>query len=542
MSSLAGPQGTVVCVLSPSCPVAARQMPELARLSAAYTAQGFGFVYLEAEDPLTAEQVGSLGLTGPAVRDPAQRLRAALNVATTTEVFVLDASRTLVYRGAIDDRYGVGWSREQARLRYLVDALDALLAGRPVAVAATTAPGCVLEPVAVEAAEATPPTFHNRISRVLQTHCQQCHHQGGLGPFPLESHAEVVRKAGMIRRMVSDDLMPPWFASAPPAGHTSPWVNDRSLPAEDKTDLLAWLDGGRLEGDPAEAPRPVRWPADWTIGTPDLVVQIPQSIAVKAEGTMPYQNVLVETRLLEDKWVKAWEVLPTARPVVHHVLIWARDPAVPRGKNQDEDEAGFFAAYVPGNNSAVYGPGLAKKLPAGTVLRFQIHYTPTGTAMEDQVRVGFVFAPEPPQHVVEVATIAQTRLRIPAGASTHPEIASVPVPADVRILGLFPHMHLRGKAFRYEVVSPDGTARTLLNVPRYDFNWQLGYQFADPPVVSAGHRLRAIGWFDNSTGNPNNPDPARIVPWGPQTSDEMMIGYVEYYVPSQPVPRVSSAR
>ncbi|MFN0126950.1 MAG: hypothetical protein ACKV19_09745 [Verrucomicrobiales bacterium] len=542
LSTLAGPKGTVLCVLSPSCPVAARQRPELARLSASTTTDGFGWVFLEAEEPLNEQTVTQLGLTGRAVRDADRRLRAELRVATTTEVFVIDAARTLVYRGALDDRYGVGWSREEARFRYVEDALKTVTSGRRVESAATTAPGCDLEPVTALRPEPAAPTFHNRISRLMQTHCQQCHHQGGLGPFPLETFADVTRQAGMIRRMVRNDLMPPWFAAAPPVGHPTPWANDRSLPADDKAALLAWLDGDRPEGDPAEAPLPVTWPADWTIRTPHAVFQVPQPIPVKAEGTMPYHNVIVETHLTEDRWVQAWEVLPTARPVVHHVLIWARDPAAPAGKNREDDESGFFAAYVPGNNSAVYQPGLAKKLPAGSRLRFQIHYTPNGTATHDQVRVGIVFAPEPPLHAVEVATIAQPRLSIPAGASAHPESASIPVPADVRLIGLFPHMHVRGKAFRYEVLSADGTARTLLHVPRYDFNWQLGYQFAEPPVVPAGHRLRAIGWFDNSADNPHNPDPARTVPWGPQTEDEMMIGYAEYYVPSQPLPRVSAAR
>lgn len=541
LSSLAGPLGTVVCVLSPSCPVAARQMPELARLSSSFTGAGFHFVFLEAEDVLTVEQVDGFGLKGTAIRDPEHRLRGELNPATTTEVFVIDAARTLVYRGAIDDRYGVGWSREEARSRYLADALEAVKSRRPVTTAATTAPGCALEPVGT-ATEPGVPAFHGRISRLMQTHCQQCHHDGGLGPFSLETYDQVTRKAGMIRRMVRDDLMPPWFAAAPPAGHRSPWANDRSLPEGDKAALLSWLEAGRPEGDPAEAPLAVEWPKEWTIGTPDLVVQIPQPITIKAEGTMPYQNVIVETKLTEDRWVKAWEVLPTARAVVHHVLIWTKDPSAPAPRGREDDESGFFAAYVPGNNSAVYGPGLAKKLPAGTSLRFQIHYTPTGTEMQDQVRVGFRFADQPPTHVVEVATIANTQLRIPPGAAAHMESATVPVPADVRLLGLFPHMHLRGKAFRYEVLAPDGSARTLLSVPRYDFNWQLGYQFSDPPTIPAGHRLRAIGWFDNSADNPHNPDPARTVPWGPQTTDEMMIGYAEYYVPSQPLPRVSSAR
>jgi len=229
--------------------------------------------------------------------------------------------------------------------------------------------------------------------------------------------------------------------------------------------------------------------------------------------------------------VQAIEVQPTAREVVHHVLIFARAPGPKTGRGDDDGVNGFFAAYVPGNNSVVYPDGFAKPLPAGTRLHFQIHYTPNGTATRDQVRLGLIYAKEEPQHIVQTAGIADLRLNIPPGAEHHPETSSIPVPRDVRLLGLFPHMHVRGSAFRYEVLLPDGNARTLLEVPHYDFNWQLGYRFAEPPLIPAGSKVRATGWYDNSSKNPANPDPAKTVKWGPQTYDEMMIGYVEFYLP-----------
>ncbi len=542
-TAFAGEKGTVIALVSPSCPVGKRYLPELARQSAAAKAQGVAFLFVNldagvdaATDEAAAATLARAGLTGAIVTDASARLRATLAARTTTETYVIDAAHTLVYRGAIDDRYGVGWSRDEARATYLQDAIASLVKDEPVAVAATEAPGCALEPTSPP--PPAPATYHNRISRILQQNCVSCHQTGGLAPFPLETPAQVAAKAGMIRRMVDEDLMPPWFAKPAPAGQHTPWGNERSLAAADKADLLAWLAGGRPEGDAAEAPLARTWPGEWELGTPDAVFQIPRPITVKAEGTMPYQHVMVETGLTEDRWIQAWEVLPTARAVVHHVLIWAKDPLNP---NKQEDQGlGFLAAYVPGSNKIVYPEGLAKKLPKNSKLRFQIHYTPVGEEMQDQIRLGIHYADGPPTHVVEVATLAQPRLRIPPGAPSHPEAASLPLPADVRLLRLMPHMHVRGHAFRYEVVLPGGEARTLLEVPRYDFNWQLTYDYAEFLTLPAGSRFRAIGWFDNSTHNPHNPDPTRTVPWGDQTSDEMMIGYAEYYVPSQPLPRVTA--
>jgi thiol-disulfide isomerase/thioredoxin len=539
LKKLVGKKGLVVAFTSTSCPLCKKYLPTLTRLEKEYSARGIAFLFVNptATDPAEdiRKAIGTHALQGPYVHDGDGAVAALLGARCTTEVFVLDSTRTVVYRGAVDDQYGLGYSLDAPRQRYLTSALDALLAGRSPIVAATEAPGCALDS-GKETVKPVPITYHGRISRIVQVHCAECHRKGGVAPFALETCDEVVAHKGMIRRVVERGTMPPWFAAPPTPGEHSPWANDRTLPAADKRDLLAWLDGDLALGDPADAPLPRAYPDGWLIGKPDAVFQLPRPIAVKAEGTLPYQNVTVETTFDEDRWVQALEVRPTAREVVHHVLVHvlpkeAAGRGVLRGQDGADERQGFFAIYVPGTSTLVYPEGFARKLPKGATLRFQIHYTPNGTATQDQTQLGLRFAKQPPQHEVRVVGIASLRLSIPPGADNHAETAQLRLPYDVNVLGFAPHLHLRGKACRYEVTGPDGKKQGLLDVPRYDFNWQLLYRYAAPVSLSRGSVIQFTAWYDNSKNNPANPDPTRTVRWGPQTFDEMLLGYVEYFVP-----------
>ncbi len=539
----------VIAFTSTSCPITKKYAPSLARLEKEFAARGVVLLWLnpvatDAADDIRAV-IADHRLAGRYVHDQAGRMALALGAKTTAEVFVLDAARTLVFRGAVDDQYGLGYALDAPRREYLREALDAVLGGMTPFVAATEAPGCVLDlaagvPVATTGmplSGAPAVTYHNRISRIVQNNCLECHRSGGVGPFSLATFEEVGSHAGMIRKQVARGAMPPWFAAPPEAGEASHWRNDRSLAPADKADLLAWIAGDRPLGNPAEAPLPRGFPAGWVIGKPDLVLQLPRAVAIKAEGVMPYQILRVETSFAEDKWVQAYEVQPTAREIVHHVIIkvhpkGSRAAAGAEGDVASERE-GYFAAYVPGNGHAVFPPGFAKKIPAGSTVSFQMHYTPNGKATTDQTKLGLIFAAEPPRHVIHVAGVANARLRIPPGADNHAETAGLTLPFATTLLGFMPHMHVRGKAARYEVILPGGARRTLLDVPRYDFNWQLPYHFAEPPTFPRGSRIVYTAWYDNSAGNPANPDPAKLVRWGPQTFDEMMLGYVEYYVPGE---------
>jgi len=272
------------------------------------------------------------------------------------------------------------------------------------------------------------------------------------------------------------------------------------------------------------------------MGEPDAIFGPPDPIPVQAEGQMPYVHIRVPTDFPEDRWVQSLEIQPEAAEVVHHVLVFALPPPDPQRPPLDplreriSERDGFFAAYVPGAEMVQYPEGYAKRLPQGASLLFQLHYTPDGRTRVDRTRLGLRFAKEKPRYAVHTVGIANPRLAIPAGVEAHEEKAGIPVPTDVVLLGLSPHLHLRGKSFRFELVAPGGERRTLLDVPRYDFNWQLTYKLREPLALAKGSRIDVTAVFDNSKGNPANPNAEVPVRWGPQSTDEMLIGYVEYFV------------
>ncbi len=522
LSDLKDAKLTVVAFTNTSCPLCKKYAPSLARLEKEYANKGVAFLFV---NPTATDKPDATRFAGRMVHDTDGKLTAAFGANSTTDVFVLDSARTVLYRGAIDDQYGLGYALEAPRNTYLTSALNESLAGKLPVIAATEAPGCALEPDATKA-PAIPLTYHARIERIVQNNCIECHRSGGVGPFSLEKYDEVVAHKGMIKRVVDRGTMPPWLAAPQEKATHSLFSNDRSLIEADKKDLLTWLGGDLKKGDVADAPLPRKFEPGWLIGKPDMIYQLPKPIAIKAEGIMPYQNISIDTDFPEDKWVQALEVEPTAREVVHHVLVFA----VPRGSRIGGEATGFFAAYVPGNNTLVYPEGYAKRLPKGSTLRFQIHYTPNGKATTDQTKLGLIFAKEAPRHEIHVAGIANLAFQIPPGADNHRVTAGVPIPFDAQVLALFPHAHLRGKAARYDLKTPDGKVQQLLDVPHYDFNWQLEYRFAQPVIAPKGSSLTYTAWYDNSTSNPANPNPKKTVRWGQQTYDEMHLGYVEYII------------
>ncbi|MSU58901.1 MAG: redoxin domain-containing protein [Pedosphaera sp.] len=544
----------VIAFTTTSCPVTKKYAPTLARLEKEFGARGVKFLFVnptasDSRDSIKAA-IKDHGFAGRYVHDRDGKLTAALGAQTTAEIFVLDAARTLVFRGAVDDQYGLGYSLDAPHENYLRDALAAVLAHESPAIAATAAPGCALNvgddvrrrtldsqqsPASTSnrllTSAPTGITYHNRISRLIQNNCLECHHAGGLGPFSLETYAEVKAHAGMVRKQVDREVMPPWFAAPGKAGEPSHWANDRSLSEPDKRDLLAWLASDKPLGNSADAPLAKKFSSQWRIGEPDAVFQLPQPVAIKAEGTMPYQFVTVDTSFPEDRWVSAYEIIPTAREVVHHVITMVHAKGSTPG-DQPEATEGYWAAYVPGNSWRVMPAGFGKKLPAGATISFQIHYTPNGKATTDQMRLGVKFATKPPDYSVHVLALPQIRLNIPPGEANHVETAEQRVPYNLNLTAFMAHTHVRGKSFKYEVTYPDGRHETLLDIPRYDFNWQLRYECAETKRIPAGSLMKITATYDNSRENPANPDPTKTVRWGKQTSDEMMIGYMECYTPN----------
>lgn len=538
LSSVAGKNGLVIALFSASCPISGKLAPEIARLEKDLKEQGVAMLLVNAPPGQKAEDVAKFiadhKLVSPVASDADGELSQQLAATTTTEVFLLDAARTLVYRGALNDQYGLGYSKDMPQHHYLRDAVAAMLRGEPTEVVATSAPGCALDLPTQKAVATTSVNYHRDIARILQSNCVECHRKGGVGPFALDSYEAVIEHAGMIRKQVERGAMPPWFA-APLEGLThSPWSNDRSLSDRDRADLLAWLGSDRAKGDVADAPKPRVFPSEWSIGKPDAIIAAAKPISIKAEGTMPYQHVTVTTDFPEDRWVRGYEILPAARQVVHHVIVSVHEKGSKVRGGGDEGSQGYWAAYVPGNTKQVYPEGFARKLPAGATVSFQIHYTPNGKAVEDTMRMGLLFSKAPPKYVIHTTALPNARLSIPPGAADHVEVAQRKLPTDVNVMAWMAHMHVRGKAFKFEVTLPGGKTETLLDIPKYDFNWQLRYDYAMPHFLPRGSTVKITAVFDNSTGNPANPDPTKTVRWGQQTFDEMMIGYMEHYTPLNP--------
>lgn len=531
----------VIAFTGVGCPLTKKFAPELAAIEDSLAKQGVSFIYVnptESDDP--QEQLAmarSQGFDGPVIHDVKGDFGRALGAMTTTDVFVLDKARTLVYRGAVSDQYGIGFNRDSANVSYLKDAVRAVLRNERPKIQATWAPGCALD---FEESKLTVAklTYHNRISRIVQANCLECHRRGGVAPFSLASYKDVVGNSAMIRSVVGDGLMPPWFA-APIEGEPHAWANDRSLSTADKRDLIAWLKSGKPAGDPADAPLLRGFPSEWNIGEPDFIVSLPRKVRIKATGQMPYVNLMVKTEFKEDRWVTATEIRPTFAEVVHHVLVFVLKPGETR-KDLNREDRGFLAAYVPGNTYRIWGDGMAKHLPAGATLHFQVHYTPNGQSVQDQTALGLNFAKERPKNVVRIASLSNHKLSIPPRDPNYSARQRLYVPNDVELMSFLPHMHLRGKAFRYDVIDPDGERSTLLDVPEYDFNWQLQYRYTKPRLIKGGSTLEAIAWYDNSSDNPANPNPNQTVKWGDQTDEEMLVGYVEYYVPGAGVAGTTS--
>jgi mono/diheme cytochrome c family protein/thiol-disulfide isomerase/thioredoxin len=520
-----GEKATVVVFLGVECPVANAYLPRLNQLSAKYEPRGLKILGVNANSQDSAERVAQhakeFQVRFPVVKDEGSRIADALRAERTPEAFLLDAGGAVRYRGRIDDQYGVGVRKPAPTRADLAVAIDHLLAGQPVAVPRTAAAGCLIS--RPEKNAAAPITYSNQVARIMQKRCQSCHRAEGAAPFALGEYEQAKAWAKTIKEAVEARRMPPWHAD-PRYGK---FLNDRSLPQEERETLLAWVESGAPEGDRRDLPPPVTFPKGWSIGEPDLVVRMPEEFPVPAEGVLPYKQFVVDPGFKEDMWVQRAEAKPGCS-AVHHIILYAQKPGRP--VYDLLGNTSMVCGQAPGDLAMILAPGYAKKIPAGSRLLFEIHYTPNGKPQRDRSSVALVFAKQPPKHEVRSNILANLDFRIPPGEPNHREEKSFSFPSAIRVVSFMPHMHLRGKSWEYRVLYADGRSETLLSVPRYDFNWQSFYHFAEPPLIPRGAKLQCIAHWDNSKDNPANPDPTKEVTFGLQTFEEMMNGWMEYVV------------
>ena len=379
------------------------------------------------------------------------------------------------------------------------------------------------------------PTFSKDVAPVLYTHCVECHRAGEAAPMALTSYQEARPWAKAIKAAVLQHVMPPWLADP----HYGAFKNERKLSPQEIETIAAWADGGAPEGDPKLTPSLPHFESGWNIGKPDVVFDIGRDYQVPASGTIAYQYFTVPTNFTEDKWVEAAEIRPDKRAVVHLIIVFVQGPNA--DANQKREVGSLLVGFAPGEPPTVFEPGTAKLIKAGSKLLFQVHYTTNGKPATDRSYVGLKFAKEPPKYKAITANALQHNFVIPPGDPNYEVKSTWTAKEDVALLGLMPHMHLRGKDFKYTVVYPDGREEVILDVPKYDFNWQLNYDFAKPVELPKGSRIDCVAHFDNSPNNKFNPDPTKEVKWGDQTWEEMMIGWFTYTVPNKPAAQPASA-
>ncbi len=374
-------------------------------------------------------------------------------------------------------------------------------------------------------------TFNKDVAPIIFENCMVCHRAGEIGPMPLTNYKEARPWAKSIREAVLARDMPPWGAD-PRHGVFS---DDRSLSQKEIDTLIAWVDGGAKEGDPKDLPPAPKFADGWGIGKPDVVFSAPEEYSIPADGVLPYKNYAIPTNFTEDKYVRLAEVRPSNRGVVHHAVVYIQDK---EGRWLEN----WVVGYAPGADPKNYRPGRAKVIPKGATLILNMHYTPNGTAGKDRTSVGFVFAKEPVEKHVYTAISGTRNIDIPPGDPNFEIKAAYTFKEDSHIESLKPHMHARGKDMLYTLVYPDGKSQVLLFVPRFEFNWQMGYTLKAPIAAPKGSRLEVVAHYDNSPRNKFNPDPTARVRYGEQTWDEMLAGYFEYTLDHQNLQEAARVR
>jgi hypothetical protein len=430
------------------------------------------------------------------------------------------------------------------------------------------------------AVSAAAPTFSKEVAPIFHKHCVTCHRPGEVAPFSLVDFKSARPWAKAVREAVVTRKMPPWFADS----KHGEFANDPRLSDHEIATVRSWVDAGAPEGDSKHMPTPPVFTDGWQLGNPDIVIDIGEDHQV-TPGEDAYENFTVSTNFTEGKWVRAAEIRPGNRAVVHHVHVLlvrpdlrgmesastrnmpslsqfilregklsrirmdapvvndacaAEAPQLPFLRGSQE---GGLAAYLPGRPPDSFPDGTAKWIPAGSKLQFVIHYARiSGPPQKDRTSVGLFLAPGKPERELRRMDLRNFFLKIPAGASNHEVKRCYDFESDKLLLSFTPHMHYRGKDITYEVVRPSGKREVLLHVPRYDFNWQLVYRLKQPVRIEKGSRLIVTAHYDNSPNNRFNPDPSADLRWGDKSEEEMMTSWIEYLDGSGSITVSSTAR
>lgn len=512
-----------------SCPQTNDTLARLSNLKQLYAEQGVEFFILHA-DPRQSkkdlQQKTTLPNIGvPILRDDSQLVSEELGLLRSGETVLLDPGSWRVrYRGPIDDR-SPGQPQDSAVNPYLENAIEAVLGKKQVAIPMVAGKGCLTE--FADNLYLKSISYTDKIAPILKDKCIACHRSGGIAPWSMDNYESIKEWSARIQEVVMTRKMPPWHAD-PQIGEFS---HDRSLTIEERQTLIQWIKLGSPRAEKVDplAEMPTDNAEEWSMGKPDLVIDIPQQ-KLPAEGVLPYRWVKIPIPVEYDSWVRAIELRPSNSAVMHHGFVFVNYPK--RLKSSEprwlEGRNGFFVAYVPGVTVHPLPENSGQLLPTGGTLIFQLHYVTNGSPTADNPKLALYFHETPPAAEYKVVSAANMDIRIPPYIEEHEERAEMVMEENGKLQGFYPHMHYRGKRFQYQAIYPDGRSEKLLSVPKYDIHWQTFYRLKDPKILPAGTRIVINAAFDNSTSNPANPDPSQEVKWGLKSTDEMLVGYFMY--------------
>ena len=522
----------VLLFLSTQCPVANQYIPRLNRLHETYPDTELFGIYSNQEDSvdIIAQHVQKMKITFPVVKDFDSKLAQQIGASMTPQAFLIDRHGEICYFGSIDDnRYS-----NRVKNTYLVSAIEEMLEGKKILIPKTQSFGCTIH----QAEKSTDQvTYTRHIAPILQRHCQNCHRPDQVAPFSLLNYEDAKIWSTEIVSYTQERLMPPWKAIE---GYGE-FKQEKRMENWEIDLLSKWVESGMEKGNLTDLPIPVVFSNGWTLGQPDLIVKMPASYDVPAEGEDEYRHFVIPTDFEKDMYVSAFDVKPGNRRVVHHVIVYldtsgrareldAEDPKLgyARFGGTGFETAGWLGGWAPGIMPSPHPVGTGYLLPKGADIVLQIHYYKTGRVESDLSQVGLYFCKlsDPKQVYVDMAI--NNRFQIPAGNSNYEVTAEWKPESDVYAVSVSPHMHLIGRDMRVTAVFPNGKKQDLIWIKDWDFSWQSIYYFQQPIFIPVGTVVRAVGHFDNSAGNPNNPNqPPKVVTWGEKTTDEMFIAFLD---------------
>jgi len=506
----------VLFVQGNGCPLVRKRIPELKRLRDTYQAKGILFGMLNAnpqdERDDLAEEAREFGIDMPILKDSDQLVAGMLGIDRTAEALLIDTkTREIIFRGPIDDRLSYQSAKTEASVHYLADAIEALLNGAEITNPKVEAPGCR---ITIDAPGEDSISYREHVAPILKERCLQCHTKGGVGPFAMTNYQKVNGWTEMISEVILTKQMPPWHADP----HIGTFSNSCALTDEEARTIITWIRAGSPRGegpDPLEGFQPKQ--PKWVLGEPDKIIDLPLQ-KIPAEGILEYRYVYLDSPFDHDVWVRAAELNPGNKKVLHHAIVTAEDKSAPK---KHALIGQWLSGYAPGTDPTPCPEGTGILLRKGNRINIQLHYTVTGRAEEDLTRIGLFLLEKAPAKSLETSALAFHKFRIPPHAREHSKTVTKKIDGDILLYGLNPHMHFRGKRMSFTLKRPDGSKQILLSVPNYNFNWQRTYHFEKPLAIAAGSELIVENAWDNSALNPDNPDPSKTVGWGDQTFDEM---------------------